>query len=92
MTQIQGCSGRGLVERAKDKNLVLIEIGVGYNTPSIIKFPFEKMTYFNDKTNLIRINKHFATCDREIEQKTILFNEELGAILCDLKKGLDNKN
>ena len=28
----------------QDKNVVLLEIGVGFNTPGIIRFPFEQMT------------------------------------------------
>lgn len=41
------------VEKAEDKNLVLIEIGVGHNTQIIIKFPFEQMTLRNKKRNLL---------------------------------------
>ncbi len=28
-----------------DKKLVLIELGVGFNTPGIIRFPFERLAY-----------------------------------------------
>lgn len=40
----------------KDKKLLLIEIGVGYNTPSIIRFPFDKLSTLENVT-LMRINK-----------------------------------
>ena len=41
----------------KDKNLVLLEFGVGFNTPGIIRFPFEKMVSQNPNWKLIRFNK-----------------------------------
>ncbi len=41
----------------KDKKLLLIEIGVGYNTPVIIKYPFDRLATNLKNTTLIRINK-----------------------------------
>lgn len=40
--------------------MVLLEIGVGFNTPGIIRFSFEQMTANNVKTTLIRINKDYG--------------------------------
>lgn len=73
------------VDKTEGKNVVLIEIGVGYNTPGIIKYPFESMTYFNKNTHLIRINKDYAICDEKIKNKTILFDEDTAKIISDLK-------
>ena len=75
---------QNFIDKTKNKKVVLIEIGVGYNTPAIIKYPFEKMTFFEKKTNLIRINKDYAICSSEIKDKTILFNEQVKDILHDL--------
>lgn len=75
---------QNFIDKSENKKLVLIEIGVGYNTPAIIKYPFESMTYFNKSTNLIRINKDYAICDKKIENKTILFSEDTSKILTDL--------
>ncbi|WP_112123680.1 Sir2 family NAD-dependent protein deacetylase [Methanosphaera sp. BMS] len=41
----------------KNENTLLLEFGVGFNTPSIIRFPFEEMAFNNDKWTLARINK-----------------------------------
>lgn len=73
------------LNRAKGKNLLLMEIGVGYNTPIIIKYPFEKTTCSDDKTYLIRINKDYAFCPKEIENKTVLFDEDVKSVLESLK-------
>ncbi len=46
----------------KDKKLLLIEIGVGYNTPVIIRFPFDRLSTL-ENVNLIRVNKTDALCN-----------------------------
>ena len=72
------------LKKAKDKNLVLLEIGVGYNTPAIIRYPFEQMTYLNNNTTLIRIKKDYETCPTAIKEKTMLFDEDIDNILSKL--------
>ena len=44
------------LEKAQDKKLVLLEYGVGFNTPIIIRFPFERMAAAFPDTTLIRVN------------------------------------
>lgn len=39
------------------------------------------MAYLDERTHLIRINKDYAICPKEIEQKTILFDEDMPKIL-----------
>lgn len=41
----------------QDKKVVLLEFGVGFNTPGIIRFPFELLASKNDNWTLIRFNK-----------------------------------
>jgi len=72
------------LDKIKDKKVVLIEIGVGYNTPAIIKYPFERMVYQNKNFNLIRINKDYPIASEEISSKTICFDEDTMQILKDL--------
>lgn len=44
------------LEQNKDKKVVLLELGVGFNTPIIIRFPFEKMVREHSSYSLIRLN------------------------------------
>ena len=74
------------LSRNKGKNVVLLEIGVGFNTPGIIRFPFEQMAANKVKTTLIRINKDYPLPILEIENKTILFDEDTNKIIEDLKE------
>ena len=74
------------LSRSKGKNVVLLEIGVGFNTPGIIRFPFERMTAISEKTTLIRINKDYPNSMLEIKNKTISFDEDTNKIIEDLKE------
>ena len=45
------------LNKNQNKKIVLLELGVGFNTPTIIRFPFEKLNKILPKTSLIRVNK-----------------------------------
>lgn len=72
------------LDRLNDENVVLLEIGVGFNTPGIIRFPFEQMTYNDLNTTLIRINKDYPMTMLEISNKTISFDEDTNEVIEDL--------
>ncbi len=72
------------LNKIQNKNVVLLEIGVGFNTPGIIRFPFEQMTANNVKTTLIRINKDYPLPMLEIRNRTISFDEDTNKIIEDL--------
>ena len=76
---------QNFLSKTHGKKVVLLEIGVGYNTPAIIKFPFESMTYQNPQARLVRINKHHAICDADIADQTLLFDEDLNDLMQKLK-------
>ena len=74
------------IAKTKNKKVVLLEIGVGFNTPGIIRFPFEQMTANNEKTMLIRINKDYPLPMLEIKSRIISFDEDTNKIIEDLKE------
>ena len=74
------------LEKIEDKNVVLLEIGVGFNTPGIIRFPFEQMTYQHLKTTFIRMNKDYPMVRQEIKSKTISFDEDIHQIIAEVKE------
>jgi NAD-dependent SIR2 family protein deacetylase len=45
-----------LLSAHKGQNILLLELGVGFNTPGIIRFPFELLTLQRKNTKLVRIN------------------------------------
>ncbi len=68
------------LSKIDDNKVVFLELGVGYNTPSIIKYPFEQWTYDNENATLIRINRSFPGAIKENESKTIGFDENMDEI------------
>ena len=68
----------------KDKNIVYLELGVGGNTPGIIKYPFWNMTYSNPKAKYICINKGEAVVPKEIENKSICVNNDIYEVIKSL--------
>ncbi len=72
------------LEHARDKKTVLLELGVGFNTPGIIRFPFERLTNRRRETHLIRINADFPAPIEENAKKTVSFSEDLADVLAKL--------
>ena len=69
-----------LKEHKKDK-VVLLELGVGFNTPGIIKYNFWQQAYQNSKTVYVCINLGEAYAPKEIAERSICINGDLGEIL-----------
>lgn len=61
--------------------ILLLELGVGYNTPVIIKFPFWKITAKNPNAVYACINKGEALCPEEIKEQSICLNTDIGTVL-----------
>lgn len=74
------------------KPTLLLELGVGYNTPSIIKYPFEEITANHDQARLIRINKDYPEISQKNAAKTISFSEDIGMVLNDITLSFLAKN
>ena len=68
------------------QSVLFLELGVGYNTPSIIKFPFWQMTARNPKAVYACINQGQAACPQEIEKQAICINADIGQVLRALPK------
>ncbi len=62
-------------------NLLFLELGVGYNTPGIIKYPFWKITADNPKAVYACINYGEAVCPKEIEKQSICIEGDIGEVL-----------
>ena len=57
--------------------ILFLELGVGYNTPVIIKYPFWKMTAKNPNATYACINNGQAICPTEIQHKSICINDDI---------------
>lgn len=66
------------------QKILFLELGVGYNTPVIIKYPFWQMTAKNPNAIYACINQGQAVCPQEIEQRSICMNADIGQVLHSL--------
>ena len=61
--------------------ILFLELGVGYNTPVIIKYPFWQMTAKNPDATYVCINQGQAVCPQEIERQTICIDADIDTVL-----------
>ena len=64
-----------------DDDIVLLELGVGGNTPGIIKYPFWRMTADNPKATYICINQGQAFVPEEIANQSITLDIDIKVFL-----------
>lgn len=62
-------------------NILFLELGVGYNTPGIIKFPFWKITYQNPEAFYICVNFGEAYVPNEIKDRAVCVNSDINEFL-----------
>lgn len=66
---------------AESGKVVLFELGIGYNTPAIIRYPFEQITYRNTQATLIRLNADYPYGPKETASQTIAFTEDMSKVI-----------
>lgn len=69
------------IRRHKELNILYLELGVGYNTPVIIKYPFWQMTAQNPKATYACINMGDAVCPNEIEHQSICIDADISEVI-----------
>ena len=73
------------IRRHQNLNILYLELGVGYNTPVIIKYPFWQMTAQNPKAVYACINMGDAVCPNEIEHQSICLDADISKVIDDMK-------
>ena len=65
----------------KGKHVLYWELGVGMNTPVIIKFVFHRLTAENPHSTYVCINKGEAYAPQEIANRSIVINDDIGEVI-----------
>lgn len=73
------------LRKMQNQNILYLELGVGYNTPVIIKYPFWQLTAQNPKAKYVCINAEEAICPKEIENQSICIDADISDVLTDIK-------
>jgi len=54
-----------------DKRIVALDIGTGFNTPGVVRWPAENLVNQRPNSSLIRVNLHNSEVPKEIQSKSI---------------------
>ena len=74
------------IRRHKESHLLFLELGVGSNTPVIIKYPFWQMTAKNPKAIYACVNHGEAYCPQQIKKQSICFDMDIAEMLENVRK------
>ena len=75
---------RGFLEQHRSGNVLFLELGVGANTPVIIKYPFWRNTYLNPNATYACVNYGEAYTHPDIRDRSILIDADIDQALEDL--------
>ena len=69
------------LRRHEKLHVLYLELGVGANTPVIVKYPFWQMTMANDRAVYACLNYGEAFCPGEIEDRSVCIDGDIGEVL-----------
>lgn len=72
--------------QSHDGKTLYLELGVGYNTPGIIKYPFWQMTADNPDAVYACVNFGEAVCPEDIREQSICIDGDIGQVIEELRK------
>lgn len=81
--QAESRFGRFL-EECEDKKIVLLELGIGFNTPTIVRFPFERLAAKKKNMTLIRLNRDEAIVPESLGERAIGINADMKESVGDI--------
>ena len=74
-------------QRTRDgRQIMFLELGVGYNMPVTIKYPFWQMTDENERATYVCVSFGQAYAPREIAERSVCLDADIGRILSALNR------
>ena len=77
---------RDFLREHEGARLLFLELGVGWNTPGIIKYSFQRMAAGNERAVYACVNLGEAAAPRELEGRSILVDGDIGEVQRDLEE------
>lgn len=65
----------------ESKNVLYLELGVGMNTPGIIKYPFWQLTIQNPSAHYVSVNQGQVLIAKQIVDRSVAFSEDINSVL-----------
>lgn len=74
------------ISKNKNKKILFLELGAGFNTPGIIRYPFETFTYEFSNAFLIRVNDKYSLVPNEIKEKSLSVENDINELIDKLSE------
>ncbi len=71
----------GFLRRHREGRVLYLELGVGFNTPGIIKYPFQRLTVQNPKAVYACLNMGQALCPSDLVERSVCLDGDIGETL-----------
>lgn len=79
------------LDKCQRKKTVLLELGIGFNTPTIVRFPFEKLAREKKNMTLLRLNLDEAIVPESLGDRAIGINADMAESLEDILNAIYEK-
>lgn len=73
----------------KNRKVLYLELGVGTNTPAIIKYPFRRLTAQNKNARYVCVNTDMAYVPEEIKDRSLCFSEDIALTIRCVKQNMN---
>lgn len=73
-----------------NRKLVILELGEGFEFPSLFRWPFEKLAFFHQKSKLIRVNQKLWQLGEEIKDRAVSVPVNSKDFLIECEKHCEN--
>lgn len=72
---------QNFIRRNENSHILYLELGVGMNTPGIIKYPFWQMTAKNKNAVYCSVNSELSYVPTEIQNKSVVIRNDIARVL-----------
>lgn len=73
------------LQEVANKKLVILELGVGYNSPGVIRWPFERIVQLLPEVQFVRINEKNPEVPESIKDKSLFIRKDIRSVLPALR-------
>lgn len=70
------------LQNTVNKKLTIMELGVGMEFPTVIRWPFEKIGFYNQKTQYYRVHKTLYHMSKDLEGRGYSISEKASSFIC----------
>lgn len=74
------------LKRTLNRRLLILELGENFDMPGVMRWPFERIAFINQKAKLLRVNPRFPQLDEELAEKGCAIRQEVFPFLHEIFK------